>query len=381
MRPDVVVVGGGVIGCSIAESLSVEGVRVRVLERGDVGAEASGAAAGMLAPIAEARGDDPLLRMGLESLERFPALCTRLEDEVGIDPELESSGELHLVTDAVAREALAARFDALPGGLRSGAQPVWRDREELSSDLVGYAPDVAGAFETSFAKHLRPPLLVRALESAARRKGVEIATGVSVHALCVSGDRVVGVETNTGRLEADAVVVAAGPWTPSLLERAVPDTIRAGGVAIEPVRGQILSLAPPLPTMRKILWHDALYLVPKRDGHWVVGATEERVGFDRRVTADGVATLVGHAKRILPSLGEARFDRAWAGLRPVSADGVPWIGAFAERSGLFVAAGHGRNGILLSPLTAERVRDAVLGKRVGADDPCRVDRVFDVPRR
>ena len=377
MRPDVVVVGGGVIGCSIAESLAVEGVRVRLLERGDVGAEASGAAAGMLAPVGEAHGDGPLLRMGLESLARFPALCARLEEEVGVDAELESSGALHVAIDEAARARFAARFARLPADLPPGAAPAWLDLDGLPSGLAEAAPAIAGAFETSFAKHLRPPLLVRALESAARRKGVEIETGASVHGLRVAGDRVTGVETNTGRVEADAVVVAAGPWTPSLLERAVPDTIRAGGVAIEPVRGQILSLAPPLPPVREILWDEAVYLVPKRDGQWVVGATEEQVGFDRRVTADGVATLVARAKRLVPALGDARFDRAWAGLRPVSADGLPWIGALEECAGLFVAAGHGRNGILLSPITAERIRDAVLGKRAGDDDPCRIDRVFD----
>lgn len=381
MTPDVVVVGGGVMGCAIAESLAVEGVRVRLLERGEIGDEASGAAAGMLAPIAEAGGDAAMLRMGLESLARFPALCARFEEEVGIDAELEPSGALHLAVGESERSRLAAQFARLPEGLPPGVAPEWLDRASLPEALIEHAPHVSGAFATSFAKHLRPPLWVRALERAARRSGVEIETGVSVHALRVEAGRVAGVETNTGPVAAGAVVVAAGPWTPSLIERVAPQTIRAGGVAIEPVRGQILSLGPPLPTLREILWHDRVYLVPKRDGEWVVGATEERVGFDRRVTAAGVAKLLEAAAAIVPALGQARFERAWAGLRPVSVDGRPWIGPVSEREGLFVAAGHGRNGILLSPLTAERLRDAVLGKRTGADDPCRVDRVFDAAAR
>ena len=161
------------------------------------------------------------------------------------------------------------------------------------------------------------------------------------------------------------MVVACGAWSSGVLESA--------GIAfgetpmVSPVRGQILSLGAPLPEVRAVVWAEGIYFVPKRDGSWIVGATEEHVGFDRRVTADGVADLLGRARAIFPSIEKATFTRAWAGLRPVSRDGLPFIGAIPDVDGLFVAAGHGRNGVLLSPITAERLCDSLLGKRSGSE--------------
>ncbi len=374
MIADVVIVGGGVIGCAIADALAIEGLSVRLLERDRVASGASGAAAGMLPPISEARAGGALLEMGIDSLGRFPSLCERLFDETGIDPELEQSGLVHLVEDESGRQALEMDLARLPGSLATEARPHWRNRDTLVQDLKTELPAIAGGFLTSFAYHVRPPRLVQALAAAARQRGVSIESGVAVEGLQRQGDRVTGVETTAGPLSAGAVVLAAGAWTPSLVASAAPDLVRRGACAIQPVRGQILSLAPPLPAIREILWADDVYLVPKRDGTWIVGATEEPVGFDCRVTAEGVAGLVERACRYLPALRGATFERAWAGLRPVSSDGLPWIGSVPQYSGLVVAAGHGRNGVLLAPLTAERIRDELLGKGSSADDPCRLDR-------
>jgi glycine oxidase len=393
---DVLVVGGGVIGTAITESLAGEGLRVRLLEAEGVASGASGAAAGMLAPISEAHARGPMLDLGLESLARFDGLCARLKDETGIDPELERSGLFSVAAGAAEIEALRQRHrrlgaSAVPasGAVRaSGAMRAsgavraaddalapddleWIDATALRAELPSLAPDVSAGLYSAREKHLRPPLFARALEASARTRSAVIETGVRVQALLCADDRVIGVETSAGRRTAGAVVLAAGPWTPGLLEGLTVRLDLARPLEIEPVRGQILLLEPPLPTHRAILWGAGIYLVPKRDGSWIVGATEERVGFDRRVTAEGVGELLSRARRLVPELAEAGFGTAWAGLRPVSRDGLPWIGPLPGARGLYIAAGHGRNGVLLAPITAERIRDAVLDKTVSppADRP------------
>mgnify|MGYP001569609562 FL=1 len=180
--------------------------------------------------------------------------------------------------------------------------------------------------------------------------------------LCRKGARIVGVQSSVGRFDARQVVVAAGPWTPGLLEASGLSIPGVGDLPIQPVRGQILSLSEPLPRVREIVWGGGVYFVPKRDGSWIVGATEEHVGFDRRVTTAGVAWLLERACAVFPALANASFESVWAGLRPVSRDGLPWIGGVEAWPGLILAAGHGRNGILLSAITAANLCDEMLGK-------------------
>jgi len=382
-RDDVIVVGGGVIGTAIAESLASEGLRVRVLEAEGVGSGASGAAAGMLAPLSEASEDGPLLRLGLESLTRFEPLCARLKDETGIDPELEASGLMRLARSDSERAALEARRILLTARADAGdrfPRPVleWIDAQTLRSEEPGLCDGVLGALHSPLECHLRPPLLVRALEASARARGVEVETGVRAMRLRREGGRIVGVESSAGRRDAGSVVVAAGPWSAGLFEASSIIPRGGGRLSVEPVRGQILTLEAPLPTTQSIVRTEDVYFVPKRDGSWIVGATEEQVGFDRRVTAGGIRWLLDRAVAVFPTLTEASFGRAWAGLRPVSRDGMPWIGPVPGWERLYLAAGHGRNGVLLSPITAERIRDDLLGKSpILPSDPISPARAFD----
>jgi glycine oxidase len=377
---DVLVVGGGVIGMSIAESLAIEGLRVRVFESERVGSGASGAAAGMLAPLSEAREDGPLLRLGMEGLHRLGLLCDRLKDETGIDPELEASGLVQIAMSEAEAASLINRKLMLEGlsVANSGRPPVafeWLDSGQVLHEEPEISLSNYGGLRSPLECHLRPPLLMRALEKSALNRGVEIESGVRAMTLRREGARVIGVQSSVGRFEADAVVVAAGPWSPGLIEASGVVIRGVGDLPVEPVRGQILSLEGRLPRTREIVWGGGVYFVPKRDGSWIVGATEERVGFDRRVTAAGVAWLLERARSVFPGLGAATFGQAWAGLRPVSGDGLPWIGSASDWPGLFLGTGHGRNGILLSAITAERIRDEILGKRpLDPSDPFRVGR-------
>jgi glycine oxidase len=382
-QEDVVIVGGGVIGMAIAHALVCEGLRVRVLEADAVGSGASGAAAGMLAPLSEAREGGPMLQLGLESLSRFGPLCDRLREETGIDPELEPSGLLRVAMSEAEEFELkqrCARLESDPAICSGAPSPSleWLERGKICALEPAFSSVIQGGLLSPIEGHVRPPFFVQALEASARARGVMIETGVRAQLLLRQGDRMTGVETSAGRRNAGCVVVAAGPWTPGLLEASGLIDGAAGPPLIEPVRGQILSLEGPLPAIRQIVWGEGVYLVPKRDGSWVVGATEESVGFDRRVTAEGVAWLLEGARRIFPELAQASFGRAWAGLRPVSRDGLPWIGGLPDWRGLYLAAGHGRNGVLHSPMTAELIRNEILGQDNGASSrPFRASRLSE----
>jgi glycine oxidase len=366
-RTDVLIVGGGVIAMSIAEALSSEGLSIRVIEADAVGSGASGAAAGMLAPIGESALDSPLLALGLESLRRFAPLCGRLREETGIDPEYEASGIFQIARRGKEVRKLLERVRAIEASARSQHWVVppeieWLDEPDLRDAAPHVSSEYSAAYFSPHEAHLRPPLLVRALEASARLRGARIDSGVRAHRLLLSRGRVVGVESSLGPIEAGETILAAGAWTPSILDASALGSSAFAASAIEPVRGQILTLDAPLPKMAAIAWSSDIYCVPKRDGSWIVGATEEQVGFDRRVTAEGVAWLIERARGLIPALADASFGRAWAGLRPVSADGLPIVGRDPRCEGLSIAAGHGRNGVLLSPITAQLVVDDLLGK-------------------
>jgi len=351
--PDVVVVGGGAIGCSAAWHLARAGVSVTLLERGELAGQASGAAAGMLAPYGEADGAGPFLDWGLRSLARFEGLAHELREDSGVDPEFVRSGILRVATDAAAAEALQRR------GREHGDALEWLAPEELRSLAPSVTHAAEGALWSETEAHVRSPLLTRAFARAAEARGARVEEGIPVVGLRREGGRVVGVETPTGSRPAGAVVLCAGSWTGSAGSWLAPEFV----VPIAPVRGQIVSLEAPPQSFSTIVWGaGGAYLVPKLDGTIVVGATTERVGFDRRVTAAGVSDLLQAAQALVPQLAGAGFRGAWAGLRPESPDGLPLVGPVPAVDGLLLAAGHYRNGVLLSPVTGQWIADGVLGK-------------------
>lgn len=355
-----VVVGGGVVGSAVAWRLAREGLAVTLLERDDVGAHASGAAAGMLAPLVEAETPGPLLTWGLRGLAGFPALVAELEARSGIDVERVASGILRVARDETEAAALSARADA-----DAEHDLAWLDAEAVRAAEPGIAPDVVGALWSPREGHLRSPLLTRAFARSAQKLGARFVTGAPVTELIRDDDRVSGVRTPGGDWAAAWSVLCTGCWTGAL----------GPALPMEPVRGQILSLDAPRDSAGAIVWGGSTYLIPRRDGSLWVGASEEHVGFDCRVTAAGVAGLLEAATALMPGLAGATFREAWAGLRPMTPDRLPLIGPVPGAEGLLVAAGHHRNGVLLSGVTAELVVDCVAGKGLPADarafDPAR----------
>ncbi len=354
--PDALVVGGGVVGAAVAWSLARAGLAVALLERGELAGQASGVAAGMLAPLSESHGDGPLRRAGLASLALFPALVAELREASGIDPEWAESGCLRVPADDAEAEGLRRR------AREDGALGLeWLDPAEVARLAPGLASAHRqhGALFAAREAHVRSALLTRAFAAAAAAHGARLETGVAVHGLLRDGARVCGVVSSAGERAAGLVALCPGSFASSFSAWLGP----GARIPIEPVRGQLVSLEPPPASApRTIVWARDAYLVPRRDGSLVVGATVERVGFDARVTAGGVATLLAAARTLLPGLADARFLGASAGLRPDTPDHLPLVGPWPGAPGLVLAAGHYRNGVLLAPLTGQWIADGVLGK-------------------
>ena len=350
---DAIVVGGGVVGCAVSWFLAREGLSVLLLERDQLAVHASGAAAGMLLPLAEAAHQGPLHAWGRRSLAMFPELCTELRERSGVDPEYEASGALHVAESGPSAQRLQAK-----ARLFEAESLEWLGPEALRGAEPLLGPGLCGALWSPGEGHVRSPLLTRAFARAAAELGARIETGSTVTGVRRAGERVTGVETASGSRSAASVVLCMGAWTPGVVGFALP---------IEPVRGQILSLDAPRSPLGSIVIGASAYLVPKRDGSIVVGASEERVGFDCRVTAAGMGRLLAAAPRLVPALADCGFRSAWAGLRPATPDGLPVIGPAPGSEGLVIAAGHFRNGVLLSPVSGRLVADLLLGKALPED--------------
>jgi len=340
---DVVVVGGGVIGCAIAYYLTQAGVGVTIVERGEIGGEASGAAAGMLAPLSESPRPGPFVDLCLTSLRLFPALADALREETGIDIEYLPSGILRVALSEDEEGELHHRLEwqsALGGSLSL----EWVDGEALRR-LEPRLGRARGALYSPQEHQVSAGRLTQALAQAAARRGAVIQQGVAVTGLLANGRRVVGVGTSAGRVSGGHVVLAAGPWTGAFGRRlGVPLPVR-------PVRGQMLAFADFALPLRHIVWGEAAYLVPKANGFLFVGATVEDVGFRSGTTVRGQSALRRSARSLVPSLAHSEVASSWAALRPGSPDGLPILGPVPGWDGLSVAGGHYRNGILLAPIT------------------------------
>lgn len=355
---DVVIIGGGVIGLAIARELSRCGVRdVTLIDRAGLGSEASSAAAGMLAPQAEADRADAFFYLTCKSRDMYPGFAADLLSETGIDIELETTGTLYLgFTEHDANELRERYRWQTKAGL-----PVQMLTPEEARELEpNIGSDVQTALKFPFDTQVENRRLVTALSMANQKAGVRLLTDTTVTSLKISHGRIVGVVTTSGSIAADSVVVAAGAWVSmlSVPDKALPD------IGIEPVRGQMLCFDANPPVARHVIYSPRGYVVPRRDGRLLAGSTTEFAGFDCRVTAAGIQSITNAALEICPLVSRLSLAASWAGLRPRAADGLPVLGPCAEIEGVFYAAGHYRNGILLAPLTGEALAAAITGNGI-----------------
>jgi glycine oxidase len=348
--PDVVVIGGGVIGCAIGYRLAMEGARVTIVERSHVAAESSGAAAGILAPPVHATGAH-VFDLAVASHPMFGELTDRLREETGLDVEYRRTGALDLARDELGEELLRDKLRWLQ---EAGHGVRWVERDDLFAMEPELHPDVRGAFFDEDGYQIRPGRFNEALAQACAHHGVRFVLNAEVTGFEGSRPRVTAVRTATGSISAGHVIVAAGAWA-----SACGDWLGVR-IPVFPARGQILTLyAMPAP-IKHIIYGAGVYLLPRLDGTIVVGATAERVGFDKSLTASALAWLLSTAPVLCPALADATFDRAWAGLRPGSPDDLPIIGAAPGWDNVTLATGHYRNGIMLAPITAQLVANLIL---------------------
>ena len=363
---ELVVVGGGVIGLSIAYRLAREGMTSTILDRGEVGRESSWAGAGLLPAHNQRLDKNPTVALRSWSALLHEEWAAALREETGIDNGFRRCGGVDVaLTDHEDQELKANAGRWRNEGIvfeRLAEADFHKVEPALSRDLrsVYFLPDRA---------QLRNPWHLRALETAVRQRGVTLRPTEEARGFVTRGDRIVGVRTAEGLVECGRVVIAAGAWSGDLL---APLQIHA---PTPPLKGQIVLLRGPRKLLKRIVEHGMNYFVPRDDGRILIGATEERVGFDKRTTPEGMKFLLDEAYRICPVLAEAEVETSWAGLRPGSFDTKPYLGTLPGFSNAFIATGHKRSGIQLSTGTAEVISDLVLGRQPRIDlAPFRIDR-------
>ncbi len=354
-KPVVAIIGAGVVGLGVAWRLATKGAKVEVFDRGAAGAGASHAAAGMLAACCEAEpGEEALVALGRDSQARWPAFADELLQTTGIDVELRTEGTLVV---ALTADDQARLHHHLVYQQKLGLPLEWITAAETRRREPHLAGKLAGAVWSPQDHQVENRKLAPALRKAAEQAGAIIREHTPVKEISVSGGRADGIILEDGsKAAADVVVLAAGAWSRSI--GGIPPELRP---PVRPIKGQMLALRmdPANPLINHVVWAPGLYLVPRRNGRLILGATVEEKAFDTTLTAGGVLALLDAAWRTVPSIEELPIDEMWVGHRPGSRDDAPILGP-GPVAGLVYATGHHRNGILLTPVTADAIARLVL---------------------
>ena len=347
------VIGGGIIGSSVAWRLAAEKVSVKVLERGRLGQEASWAAAGMIAPQAEAESPGPFIDFCVQARVAFDSIHDRLIRESGVDPEYDNNGVLYVALDGPEGEELARRARWQRDAGFSVEELTGAQAREIAPLL---SPQVNYALSFPSDRRLDNRKLTQAYINAAAKLGVEFIEGAQVEEIC--GGPVPSLRLADGSShQADVIINAAGAWSGQIRG------LEADRLAMRPVRGQIVCFSIRPGILGPSIFSLRGYLVPRRDGRLLTGSTREDAGFDKSVTLDGMERIVRGAKSIVPALASLAFREAWAGLRPATSDLLPVLGRSPNVPGVIYATGHFRSGILLSALTGELIAELVTGRK------------------
>lgn len=348
-QQQVVIVGGGVIGLLTAYNLASEGQAVTLLERGGLGQESSWAGGGIVSPLYPWRYSQAVTALAHWSQDFYPQLAQRLFAATGVDPEVHTTGLYWLDLDDEA--------DALAWAAREG-RPLSKVDVSAAHDAV---PVLGGGYAQAIymadVANVRNPRLVKSLKAALLAlPNVTIYEQCDVSGFVLGDDRVVGVNTATGQVLGDQVVLAAGAWSGQLL-----GTLGLG-LPVEPVKGQMILYKCASDFLSSMVLAKGRYAIPRRDGHILIGSTLEHEGFDKTPTDIALESLKASAVELIPALADAEVVGHWAGLRPGSPEGIPFIGEVPGFKGLWLNCGHYRNGLVLAPASCQLFADLLLAR-------------------
>lgn len=375
---DVMIIGGGVIGLSLAWDLAKRGCSVHVIDRGEPGREASWAGAGIVPPAVLNPAQHPYEQLRGLAYQLHPQWADELRRLAGIDTGYRRCGGLYLARTPGEAAALAAWADSIREEGIEAVRLTAADVQEIEPGVAVGCDGAAAAppaLSTKFSvlstirsaillpgeAQLRNPRHLKALVVACERAGATITPNVAAAEFVVAHHELTEIRTSAGPLTARQYCFTAGAWTGQVLARL---GVSAG---ILPIRGQIVLFRCDEPPVTRIINEGSRYLVPRDDGRVLAGSTEEEVGFDKRTTDEAIAELTAFARGLVPALAAAPIERAWAGLRPGSFDGLPYLGRLPGLSNAFVAAGHFRTGLYLSPATAVVMSQLLRGEEPQID--------------
>ena len=355
MKRQTIIVGGGVIGLLSAYGLARAGCSVTLLEASETGTEASWARGGIVSPLYPWRYSPAITALAHWSQDFYPALGEALRQQSGVDPEVHETGLYWL--------DLEDEDQALAWAQREG-RPLHRvEMAQVHAAVPALGGGFAKAVYMPGVANVRNPRLLKALRGAlALMPNVRIVEHCAVHGFVQEGQRVVGVQTARGEMRAEEVVVAAGAWSGKLLATLGLE------LPVKPMKGQMILFKCAEDFLPSMVLAKRRYAIPRRDGHILVGSTLEDVGFDKTPTGDALESLRATAIALLPGLADAQVVKHWAGLRPASPEGLPYIGAVPGFDGLWLNCGHFRNGLVLAPASCQLLADLML-KRAPCIDP------------
>lgn len=347
---DVIIIGGGVIGCSIAYFLRKANRDVMLFESGDIGQQASGAAAGLLAPLGPIPGQGAFADLLLASFQQFPTLVPELEGVSGLRLGYTQTGSLRVARNPRRLARLKQRFETWQA---FDLQLAWLNGDEARQREPWLASNVCGAIYVPAEAQINAAQLVRAFASAAGKLGAQLYTHTPVARLLHDGRKVAGIETSQGDImTCKHLVITAGAWSGQL------SSIIGIDLPVHPLKGQMIALPMLQPSLQHIVFGESIYVIP-RNNEILVGATKEDKGFTIDVTHAETDQLYKKALRLIPSLSTQAIERSWAGIRPSTPDSHPIFGPVTGWENLVLACGHNGVGILLSPLTGRSIAEYI----------------------
>ena len=344
---DILIIGGGIIGMLTARELSQAGMEVTIVEQGEAGHESSWAGGGIISPLYPWRYPAAVSALAKWGQAFYPELIEEINAETGLDAELIESGLLVLDDEQEQALAWAEKW-------QSNLQVI--DTQEIIDVEAELSPDLAKnkAIWMPDVRQVRNPRLVKATKKYLLKQGVKFLEQTEVTGFVAQNNKISGVKTSSGDIHADKVLLAGGAWSAKLLKNI------SINVEVEPVKGQMILFKTELGKIKRITLSQDRYVIPRKDGRVLVGSTLEHTGFKKEVTSSAREELMAEAFRIIPALEKAEVEHHWAGLRPGSTDGIPYICAIPEMEGLYLNTGHFRNGVVLGPASARLMSDLIL---------------------